>query len=217
MVRLRKWLRPVALSWLALAALSLDSAFAWLSAADSADYQLAVPQYRFEISAVNVFTPPTASIRAGEAIANQVGAVNNGDLSGFVRLLIWPTVVAADGLTALPARIGQEIKLDLNTVAWREGEDDDHLGGDDDEDDRYYYYYLDRLDPGQTTTSLFTRVTLSAGLDERYSGSSLKIEVKAEAVEAKGWHYRLSWWGSEHAPSLPKLLLIDQRLSLLAQ
>ncbi len=73
--------------------------------------------------------------------------------------------------------------MELNTINWeaRDG----------------YYYYREPLAPNAETEPLFTQVTFSAGMDDRYEGSLAYIKVTMDAVqsnengasvfEADGW------------------------------
>jgi hypothetical protein len=182
--------------------LLLGGTYAWTKSTNSVTNRLDARQHTFDIPAVDVFTPPSAPVEPGKWVSKKVGATNTGDLSGFVRLLVLPTIVAADGITVLPARIGKEVDATLNT-SWL-------YGGDG------YYYYLDELEPGQSAPPLFEGVALAAGLDDRYKMASLTIEVKCEAVDTKQWNYRIGWWGSAAAPTNATHRLIDTVLNQLA-
>jgi hypothetical protein len=197
--RKKGWLMVLLLSITLSMVLLLAGTFAWLKASDSVNNQFKLPQFQFDIPAVDIFTPPANPMNPdGSPVDKRVGAVNNGDLPGFVRLLVLPTIVASDGLTVLPARLGTEIIADLNTTDWADGGDG-------------YYYYLSKLPAGQQTPDLFTNVRLAAGLDDSYKNASLTIEVKCEAIDTKKWNYRIGWWGSDAAPS-GAFAAIDQAL-----
>jgi hypothetical protein len=135
-----------------------------------------------------------------------VGAVNTKTVPAFVRLVVEPRIVMADGKTVLPAALGTQVMIsDLNTTDWRYGNDG-------------FYYYLHILQPGQSTDAigqnLFNAVHFSTtGLPAEYAGAQLKIEVKCEAVRAVRWDYRLFWWGSDSAPVGNPLQGIDTLLS----
>jgi hypothetical protein len=175
-----------------------------MKSTDSVTNRFKIPQYLFDVSIVEVFEPPVDPINpGGDPIEKRVSVTNNGDLPGFVRLLVLPTAVAADGHTVLPAHIGTEIIADLNTSTWTDGGDG-------------YYYYRGVLPAKESTPELFTAISLTAGLDERYKGASLSIEVKCEAIGIKKWDYRVGWWGSSDAPTDTTLLTIDAILRELA-
>jgi hypothetical protein len=192
------------LSSILAAVLLLGGTIALMKSSSSVTNHLSAPQYQFDVSIVEVFDPPAGPIDPwGDPIEKRVSATNNGDLPGFVRLLVLPTVIAADGYTVLPARIGTEIIADLNTSEWADGGDG-------------YYYYLDVLAPTQTTPALLNAVSLAANLDERYKGATLSIEVKCEAIGIKKWDYRVGWWGGPDAPGNTALIPIDEALRELA-
>jgi hypothetical protein len=194
----------VLLSSILAAVLLLGGTVALMRSSGSVTNHLSTPQYRFDVSIVEVFEPPTDPIiPGGNPIEKKVSATNNGDLPGFVRLLVLPTVIAADGHTVLPAHIGTEIIADLNTSEWADGGDG-------------YYYYLDVLAPAQTTPALLSEVSLAKDLDERYKGAILSIEVKCEATGIQKWDYRVGWWGSSDAPGNAALIPIDEVLRKLA-
>jgi predicted ribosomally synthesized peptide with SipW-like signal peptide len=184
-------------------ALLLGGTSAWFRSSNSVTNKFGTPQYQFDVPAVDEFTPPSVPLEPGDQTAKKVGAINRGDLPGFVRLLILPTVVAADKATVLPARIGNEIKIKLNTTDWADGGDG-------------YYYYLSKLPAGQSTPDLFSEVGLASGLDGQYKGATLTVEVKCEAVDTRQWNYRIGWWGSDAAPTDTARLAVDTALNGLA-
>jgi hypothetical protein len=198
------WLIILPLSAVLSIALMLTGTFAWLKASDSVNNQFKLPQFQFDIPAVDIFAPPVNPMNPGDdPVEKWVGAVNNGDLPGFVRLLAFPAIVASDGLTALPAYFGAEIIADLNTTDWADGGDG-------------YYYYLNKLPAGQSAPNLFTGIRLAAGLDNSYKDASLTIEIKCEAIDTKKWNYRIGWWGSDTVPS-GALAAVDQVLQGFAE
>jgi hypothetical protein len=206
MMRILKRKRSFALSAsiLLAACLLLGITYAWMKSSDFVVNSLNAPQFRFDVPAADVFEPPAIPINPGDdPHEKKVSAVNRGDLPGFVRLLVLPTIVASDGLTALPARIGKEVVIHTNADDWASGADD-------------RYYYLKILPAGQSTSELFREVSLAPGLDDRYKNAVLKIEVKCEAVGIGKWDYRVGWWGSEAPPSGAPLIAIDNALQGLA-
>jgi hypothetical protein len=160
----------------------------------------------FDAELVDVFTPP-ATLAPSVSIEKRVGAQNNKTIPAFVRLIVLPSIVMADGKTVLPAKLGEQVLItDLNTTDWR-------AGGDG------FYYYLHMLQPGESTDvidkNLFNHVQLAAGLPADYDGALLKIEVKCEAVRAYKWDYRQYWWDSASAPVANPLQGIDTALAAL--
>jgi predicted ribosomally synthesized peptide with SipW-like signal peptide len=200
-----KWTALIAFPLLLVGLVASAGTLAWFTAQATATNKLEGPQYRFDVPLDEVFTPPTTPLEPGDPYPKEVGATNTGDLPGFVRLLVFPTVVAADGVTVLPARLGAEIVLlGQNTTAWMDGEDG-------------YFYYLKRLAPGETTPPLFAAVKLADHFSAAYKGATLSIDVKVEASGTKPWAYRVGWWGSA-TPSLNgNLITIDNTLGGLTQ
>ncbi len=184
------------------------STMAWFIATDGRLNPFATGAYRFAVQAVDVFSKPSTPPNEGDILSKRVGSVNTGDYPAFVRLLVHPTILAADGMTILPASFGQEVIIrDLNTTDWT-------YGGDG------YYYYLHKLDPGKSTTTLgkdlFTLVQFAQGLDPIYNGATLQIEVKCESSDIKKWNYRQGWWKSTSAPVGAPLNAIDTALAAIA-
>ncbi|MDR0417097.1 MAG: SipW-dependent-type signal peptide-containing protein [Propionibacteriaceae bacterium] len=175
------------------------STFAWFTAADSVRNKLHAGEYEFSVPAVDVFTPPATPMEPGDSVEKRVGAVNSGSLPGFVRLMVLPTVVAADGKTMLPASLGKEVVAALNVQDWADGGDG-------------YYYYLRILHPTEATPELFTEVQIASDLGDRYKQAKLDIEVKSEAVGVGQWDYRVSWWGSDAAQTAGPLAVVDAAL-----
>lgn len=143
---------------------------------------------------------PDKDIQIGGSYAKDVKVTNKGTTNLFVRVMILPKVQSSNGLL-LPAAIGKELSIDLNTD-WIDGGDG-------------YYYYLDVVKPEIKTSALFTSVTLSNNLDQRYEGASLSVQLKSEAVTPANHEYRKAWWAGD-VPTTSPLLEIDQVLQLKA-
>jgi predicted ribosomally synthesized peptide with SipW-like signal peptide len=188
--------------------LVVGATLAWFTAHDAKRNTLRTANTGFSVEAQDVFTPPAMPLDPGVEVDKRVGAQNTGEEPAFVRLMVLPTVVAADSATLLPASLGNEVELtDLNTADWI-------YGGDG------YFYYKYVLQPGVTTTSLgkdlFTKVRLNPALDAAYQNATLTIEVKCESSDTAKWNYRVGWWGTAAAPAAPGLLAVDTQLSGLA-
>jgi len=191
-------------------AVLLGSTYSWFTSADSNTNILYTdPMKDFKITVVDVFddTPQIP----GDTWNKRVGAVNHAENPGFVRLLVIPTIVAADGETVLPAEFGTHVTIeDLNIIDWIYGEDG-------------YYYYTHVLLSGESTDTmspkknLFNTVKVSSSLPAEYEDAHLKIEIKCEAVGIKQWDYRMGWWGIATAPGETNLKAVDDILALLAQ
>lgn len=191
-------------AFLVSAALITGSTWAWFHSRDSVSNQLITLQRTFAVETVDVFDPPLLPILPdGSGIRKEVGAENIGEVPAFVRIMALPVIVASDGKTLLPAEIGKEVLLDINTSDWQPCSDG-------------YYYYNKRLEPGTETDFLFTQASISGTAGHDYHDATLRIEIKCEAVEYKKWEYRASWWGSSAAPAEADRLAVDQLLSILA-
>jgi hypothetical protein len=190
--------------------LNLGSTGAWFTATDARTNSFTGdPRKDFNIGVVDVFDsdPPTSNL----VWVKRVGAINYAKKAGFVRLLVMPAFLAADGETILPAEFGVHVLIeDLNTADWM-------AGGDG------YYYYKHILEPGESTDemspkkNLFNAVSISDALGDEYDGAHLKIEVKCEAVGIRKWDYRMGWWGSVNTPTALGLSAVDALLAPLTQ
>ena len=187
---LRWWSKPVRPLLLLIPTIIVSmllvagSTLAWFISTDSKENPFAGGKQRFSIDLVDEFKTPDAPVYRGAKFDKKVGAVNTGDVPGFVRLLVQPVIFANDssGATPLPAEIGKEVLLlDLDTTKWKLGEDG-------------YYYYMGVLMPGEEAPPLFTKAQISGSLGPEYDNATLKIEVKAEGVDYYPWHYRDAWW-----------------------
>jgi len=213
---LRWWSKPVRPLLLLIptlivsAVLVTGSTLAWFISTDGAANPFSGGKHKFNIEAVDVFTPPSTPTLPGGTFAKEVGAKNTGDIPGFVRLLVQPTIFAnkADGATPLPAEIGQEVLISIDpegTGKWVFGEDG-------------YYYYLGLLKPGETAPPLFTHVRLSSALGPEYTNATLKIEVKVEGVDYYAPNYRNAWWETPASPPSSGVLgTVESALSALAK
>jgi hypothetical protein len=181
---------------------------AWFIATDGRLNPFQTGKFRYAVQAVDVFNKPATAPKNGDYVNKRVGAVNTGDFPAFVRLLVHPTILAADGVTLLPASFGNEVLItDLNTADWT-------YGGDG------YYYYLHKLNPDKSTTQLghdlFTQVQIAFGLGAAYDNATLHIEVKCESSDIKKWNYREGWWKATTAPTAAPLNAIDATLAAIA-
>ena len=195
------------------------STLAWFISIDSSVNNLqAPPDEKFSVSVVDVFNPTP---RPDKTYSKRVGAANLSEKPAFVRILVMPSFLAADGSTVLPATFGTHVMLeDLNLAAWNGA---GWIGGDWAYGGDGYFYYLHVL-PGNTSTdisglnqNLFNAVKVADNLPAEYKNAHLRIEVKCEAVNTKKWNYRSGWWGKDTAPASPPLSDIDAVLSAMAQ
>jgi len=184
-------LKPAILTFaiLFVVVMLLGSTLAWYTAADNARNKIyrRTQDGNFSIVLVDDFTPPEEPPPPGSSFLKKVGAQNTGKVPGFVRLLVVPVMLAADGETVLPATLGT---ASTNTVIIKDmGNKWVYCPQDG------YYYYLNRIDPNAPddfAQNLFTELTLSSTLGDEYKEATLKIEVKCEAAGLD--NYRSSWW-----------------------
>ena len=108
-------------------------------------------------------------VMPGESIDKIVKVYNNGDNPAYVRILLTKTI-------ALSGNSGEEvdpslISCDINTADWEQIGD--------------YYYYKHQLEPGKTTSPLFTEVSFSEKMGNKYQNCKATIDVNAQAVQVK--------------------------------
>ena len=95
---------------------------------------------------------------------------NTGNVAFWVRISLEKVIEAAEGVTA-ELKFDEYISLDLDTENWTEKDG--------------YYYYNTALEAGESTTKLFTTVSLDKDMGNEYMGAYMEINVKAEAVQSR--------------------------------
>lgn len=120
-------------------------------------------------------------VMPGMEVSKIVQIKNIGEQPAWVRISLEKSIILADGVEG-------EVDLslvsyDLNTEYWTEK-------------DGFYYYNM-KLEPGETTEALFTKVMFSKNMGNMYQHSKAVIEVTAQATqvvhngesvfEAAGW------------------------------
>ncbi len=181
----------------------LGATWSWFVGSDKVVNYFRTPELEFGAKVVDVFTPP-GGISQGDSTDKIVAAENTKSIPAFVRLMVMPTIVTAEG-QPLEAQIGTEvILLGENRTDWIYGNDG-------------YYYYKDVLGPAgsgtETSEALFTGVKLADSLGWEYSNAKMNIVVKIEAIDTKKWNYRSAWWNVSTQPSDSKLREIDAVLA----
>lgn len=124
------------------------------------------------------FPAEGVNIMPGDIVSKIVTLSNEGTAPCFVRIALEKSVnddlLSADGC----------LEMDINTTDWTYSDG--------------YYYYNSILGPDETTTPLFTQVTIvGEAVSNDYMNKELKLDVKAYAVqsdnngasalEASGW------------------------------
>ena len=104
----------------------------------------------------------------GRNVSNVVQVENTGSHAAWIRISIRKALELAAGQTGEVDL--SLVLLDLNTEQWIEK-------------DGYYYYYQ-MLQPGMITEPLYTNVTFSWEMDNRYQNSTAYVTVITHAVQA---------------------------------
>ncbi len=109
----------------------------------------------------------TVTVMPSTELSKIVEIKNIGSQSAWVRVSVEKAIQLAENVegetdTSL-------ISLDFNTEDWREQDG--------------YFYYLRELKSGETTEPLFTTVSFSKDMKNRYQNSTATINVKAQAVQ----------------------------------
>lgn len=161
----------ITLAVLTLTALLAAGTWAWFTAqADPVTNSFTAGTV--EISVENTYEN-VANWNPGDVEEGTITVTNDGTKCAYVRVKLdagWDGAnLAADN-----------VKLALNDEYWVEAGE--------------YYYYKDKLEPGETTESLLSAVTL-LGLEtgNEYQGASFTVEVKADAVQCTNDAYKDVW------------------------
>lgn len=120
----------------------------------------------------------------GSEITKRVAVKNVANNASFVRVMLFPTIIDAKGITLEAQHPKQFEYKDLNTTKWMYGDDG-------------YYYYLEKLAPGQTTPDLLSKIVINKDLDAKYKGSKFEFEVKVEGINTTEGGYEKAWWNNE--------------------
>ena len=91
---------------------------------------------------------------------------NTGSASAWIRISIEKAIELASGGQGDP----ELLVLDFNTDDWTEQDG--------------WYYYNSVLEPGDTTTPLFTTVTFAPEMGNEYMDATATIDVDAQAVQS---------------------------------
>ena len=113
------------------------------------------------------YTGPV-SVMPGVSVSKIVTVYNAGDLPAYIRIRVEQRFELTQN--AAGAAEANMIDWELNVVNWVERDG--------------YYYYRTPLAPGAETEPLFTQVTFSSEMDDRYEGSLAHIKVTMDAVQS---------------------------------
>lgn len=106
-------------------------------------------------------------VMPGTEVSKIVQVKNIGGQSAWVRISVKKAITLAEGMTGeidLPL-----VTYDIDTEHWTEKDG--------------YYYYNEALAPEATTEPLFTTVSFSERMDNRYQHSKVVITVLAQATQ----------------------------------
>jgi len=166
----------------------MGTTFAWLVSSDTKTNEMGIMQYQFDVGLVEDL-PAVPAVKGG-TIQNEVHVENTGDIPEFIRVMVFPTLVAADGVTLMEMQIGEQVTLGTLGASWIDGEDG-------------YFYYLGRLGPGDATADpLFEEVILDANIAGNQADAKLNIAVVVESIDGTGSYYRSAWWGADIVPAI---------------
>lgn len=129
--------------------------------------------------------------------ARKVEILNKGEEVMFVRLLIQPVLTTG---TAVQKAVDVTALLpDFDLTTWIAGEDG-------------YYYSLAPLTKEGTSADTLTVFTQVKGTSGMTNQDRLGIEIKAEAITARGDTYRKAWWNNATIAPGSALKVIDDAL-----
>ena len=145
------------IAMLAIAALSIGLAFAFLTDSDHAINNLTVGQTDVQIE--EDFEPP-ASLDPGNSFKKEVSIRNVGTGPAYVRVLVGYSSNA----------LKEALRIDFDDESWTS------------EDGESYRYYLSALYPNDSTTPLFTKAEIVSTVEDNQQATD--IFVYAEAASA---------------------------------
>lgn len=106
-----------------------------------------------------------SGVMPGTAVTKLVEVKNVGSGAAWVRVSVSKSIIKADNNSGDASLM----TLDIDTANWtlKDG----------------YYYYNKPLQPGATTTPLFTKVSFSTGMGNEYQNAGATVKVTAQAVQ----------------------------------
>jgi len=158
----------------------MGTTFAWLVSSDARTSAMGIMQYQLEAGLIA--DPPAGPAVKGTVIQNEASVENTGDIPVFVRVMVFPTLLAANDVTLLEMQLGTQVELGALGASWADGGDG-------------YCYYLGLLAPGETTEDpLFEDVTLAANIAGTQAGAKLNLALIVQSVDGADDFYRGAWW-----------------------
>lgn len=161
----KKWLSMAAITVMCLMVLSNDviPSYSYLQDIDNQTNNYTVGTC--DCSIVENFVKP-ATLSAGTVVTKDVKVKNTGSVPCYIRVYVSPSYS--------PSSFTFDMRADSNmssSTPW-------YKDGD-------YYYYKNQLGVGETTSSLFTTVTLNEDMTS-WDSSQTEIIVYAESVQSEG-------------------------------
>lgn len=106
---------------------------------------------------------PSGKLEPGKTYTKEVRVKNKDSVKCFVRVLAEPS----------DSDMGEHLDIDWNTTAWTEKQEDG------------YRYYRKALKPGETTSPLFTKVTIKNDfVNPQFTVKNFDISVYEETVQS---------------------------------
>lgn len=106
-------------------------------------------------------------VMPGEAVDKIVYVKNTGNVPFYARIALDKSVK----VNGKSLDFDTVISLDINTGDWIERDG--------------YYYYKEAIQPGESSTELFTMVSFSKNMGNDYQNAKVEITVNAQAVQSK--------------------------------
>lgn len=94
---------------------------------------------------------------------------NTGNSDAWVRVKVEKKILLGGKEELPPEEVEKLISLDINTTDWT------YQDG--------YYYYNSKLGKDETTAPVFTKVSLSKDMDNRFKNATITVDVIAQAVQ----------------------------------
>ncbi len=111
-----------------------------------------------------------SGVMPGTDVTKIPEVVNTGSSAAWIRVKVEKKILTG-GKEEVPTKEVEElIGLDINTEAWTYQDDG-------------YYYYNSELEPGASTSPVFTKVSISKDMDNAFKNAQIKVDVAAEAVQ----------------------------------
>ena len=157
----------------AVCALLAMGTSAFTAVKGTAEPEIVAGTVDIELSQVNDlglsgFSPYALELAPGKPLTQTLTVKNSGDHPVYLRMQLVPAVEGADGSAAAPADAA--LSLSGKDSAWVEQDG--------------FWYYSAALEPGQSTTPLFTQVALADGYTPE-DDQVVQLGIKALSVQSE--------------------------------